>query len=188
MIYQETLCALREDLMGTGYFSHLYEFAVMEQQGEVIKPVYYKDGSNMVDVMNFDQNGSGYIRKNGKASFSRANTRDYVSCDAKIGDIELRVPFRAVFGVPKTKLNNDTFSSERLAINLINFFHRELESVQGISAVGRLINYDTDREAIYKAETNVGYSPILELAYISIDFEIIYTGNVSCFLETCSYY
>lgn len=193
MIYQDTLCALKEDLMGTGYFHHLFEFATMEETEHdgkpVFKPVYFKDGGNIQDVMDFDRNGSGYIRKNGKINITKAsNNLVGVSCDAKLGILELKLPLKGVFAVPKTKLGNDTYSTDKLALQLMGFFHSDVSASNGLAGVSRIVGYETERQKIYDGETNIGIAPILELAYISIDFEITYTGKAECFLETCAYY
>lgn len=188
MIYNDTLCALKEDLMATGYFSHLFEFAVMEEQGDVKKPVYYADGGQVRDVMAFDQNGSGYIRKNGRISISRSPMQVPTSCDAKTGYIDLRLPLKGVFAVPKSKLGNDAFSTDKLAIDLMAVLHADMSANAGLSAVGRVLGYETERNTIYNGETNTGTPPILELAYLSIDFEITFTGAASCFQESCAYY
>lgn len=187
MIYQDTLCALREDLMSLGYFTKIFEFATMEVQGEVKKPVYHADGGQVLDVMAFDQNGSGYIRKNGKITISRSPLPIARSCDAKLGYLDLKLPLKAVFAVPKTKLENNGYSTDLLALDIINIIHADMSANAGLNAVGRMLSYDTDRNAIYDGETNVGTAPILELAYLSIDFEITFTGAADCFQKACTY-
>lgn len=185
MIYQDALCYIRERLFDTGYFQNLYEFCVMEDINGVTKPMYLLDSGNLIDVHNFDVNGSGYIRKLGSVNISRSSLPVVTACDASTGLVEIRMPLRGVFAVPTAKLGGDGYSSDLLAMELIEVFHGVQPSVSGAMVSSRVTRYETDRNVIYKEEVNSGYAPILELAYIYIDFELIFTGSVECFKQTC---
>ena len=149
--------------------------------------MYLIDGANAIDVHNFDINGSGYIRKNGQVTFARSPLPVVNSCDARTGLVEIRLPLRAVFAVPKSKLNNDSFSDDLLAMELIEILHGDQPSVSGATVSSKVLRYETDRGKIYKEEVDSGYNPILELSYIYIDFELTYTGAVECFKQNCGY-
>jgi hypothetical protein len=171
--------------MDTGYFQNFYEFATMVEVNGVTRPMYFVDGTNVVDVHNFDIGGSGYIRKNGQVTFNRSALPSVTACTAREGLLEIRLPLRAVFAVPKSKLNNNGFSDDLLAMELIDVLHGDQPGVSGATVFSRVLRYETDRDKIYKEEVNSGNLPILELSYICIDFELLYTGSVECFKTTC---
>lgn len=183
MIYEDALCDIRYDLMQTGYFTNFYEYCNMVEINGVTKPMYFLDGTNMVDVHNFDIGGSGYIRKLGAVSFNESYLPSVTACDGRL--IEVRLPLRGVFAVPVSKLGNNGFSSDLLAMELIDIFHGSRAGVSGATVRARVLKYETERDKIYKEEVNSGYEPIFELSYIYIDFELIFTGSVECFKTAC---
>ena len=83
MILEEVLCSVRDRLMESGYFNVFYEYCERVQKGKIIEPQYYQKGGQYKPVMDFDVNGTGYIRKNGKTQM-RFNTSfpQITGCDS----------------------------------------------------------------------------------------------------------
>lgn len=184
MILEDALCDIKDRLLNTGYFTEVFEYCSMFEVNGVTRPMY-SIGNELIDVHNFDRNGSGYIRKTGTVSITRANLPVTVACDGKIGLVEVKFPLRGVFAVPTKKLGGNGYSNDLLFFELLEVFHGAEISVNGTTCVTKVRAYETDRDKIYKEEVNSGNEPILELAYIYIDFDLIFTGSVDCFKTTC---
>ena len=183
MIFEDALCDIKDRILNTGYFTDIYENCVMLEVNGVKRPMYVK-GNEVIDVYNFDRNGSGYIRKSGAANIGRSALPVTVACDAKVGLVEIRIPYRGVFAVPNSKLI-EGYGADMLFLELLNVFHGAEISVNGATCVTKVRSYSTDRDQIYSEEVGSGNEPILELAYLAVDFDIYITGSVDCFKTTC---
>jgi len=186
MIYQDVLCDIKESLLESGYFTQFYEYASMIEVDGIVRPMYFIDGGNAVDVMNFDVNGSGYIRKTGAVSLNPSYLPAVTSCDGKL--IEISLPLRGVFAVPKKKLGNNGFSDDLLAMELIDILHGSQVGVTGVSNVkGKVLRYETDRQKIWAEEVGNTTLPNIDLSYIYIDFDLTFTASAECLKRTCDY-
>ena len=185
MILSDALCDIREQLLETGYFTDFFEFTSIIETNGVKRPMYFIDGENVVDVHDFDRGGSGYIRKIGNSYVRRANLPRVTACSDYI--IDLVIPLRGVFAVPKTKLGNDGFSNELLVMELLGIFNKKQNAIQNIQKVeGRVTRYETDRDKVFKDEViESPNEPLLSLAYIYIDFELVFTADVQCLKQEC---
>lgn len=187
MILQDALCDIKDRILSTGYFFKFYEFASMVTIGEVTAPKYFISGDNIIDVHDFDRDGSGYIRKTGPVTIRPKDSSFVVrACDAANPPFDLVFPLRAVFAVPKSKLDNNGFSDDKLALELFNILQGVQPGVDNISSVsGRILKYETDRSKIWAEEVKTGIEPLLNLSYIYIDFELIFTASLECLQENC---
>jgi len=189
MILQDALCDLRETLMQTGFFNRVYEYAEILNLQEVERAVYFTSGPDFIDVHDFDVNGSGYIRKIGAVTTSELEaSKQVVSCASSDPIMNLRYPLRLVAAVPKTKLENDNYSDERLATQLFTVLHRVYTPPQGVTKLsGRVTRYETSRLKVWQEEVKelAGRTMNLELSYIYLDFELLFMAKVSCLQTVC---
>lgn len=184
MILQDVLCDIKESILNTGYFFKFYEYTSMIEVDGNSKPMYFIDGDNVVDVHDFDVNGSGYVRKTGSVSIRSSNFPQVKACESGVLK-DLVFPLRAVFAVPKKKLDDNGFSNDILALELMEVFNRSYSAANISLVKANVLRYETDRGRIWKEEVTSGQIPLLNLSYIYIDFELIFTASIECLKENC---
>lgn len=188
MILEEVLCSLRDRFMDTGYFNVFYEYCERVQRGKIIEPQYYQKGGQYKPVMDFDVNGAGYIRKNGKTQM-RFNSQypQITSCDDD-SIIDLSYPMRIVMGVPKNKLQDSAYSDDLLFSELISILGGSFSATNVIDTSVSILNYDTDSLTIWSEEVSgIDYQMNFKLTYLAIDINITFTLKQSCMAQACGY-
>lgn len=189
MILQDALCNLKSSLMETGYFNRFYEYVHQVKEGVEVTPQYYNGKGGYIDVYNFDVNGSGYIRKTGAMNLTDSGLPQVTSCSE--GDIvNVNYPLRAVFAVPRTKLNDNAFAEDQLALDLMAAISNEATAITNVSEVSfNTTSYKTDRLQIWKEEIQgIEHQMNFKLAYVAIDFTLTLTTTIGCLTADCASY
>lgn len=190
----DIFCHLAESLKQTGFFNenHVYEYAelVKVRNQPVVKPMYYKDKqAGYIDIFNWDVNGTCYIRKTGKTTYLRKRAK-YKACNT--GTLtEIKFPCRLVAVVPKEKTGDERFSDDILLTELTGTIQGSYNSlaaaIQAHSVFVDVTQSDTNSNSIWNSEvTGVDFSEstAYKFSVVSIDFNIIVIGDVTC-LKTC---
>lgn len=133
-------------------------------------------------VSDFEQGGTVYHRLTGDITSSEADEESSVSCDPFI---ERTYPMRTV-GVIEKK-NNDAYEDydiAELVARKISFLNnktlRTLLKVDSVSV--EIKSLSADRNKIWNEEySKIDISIPFESIYFAIDYNIIVTGNNSCF-------
>jgi len=187
-ILQTALCNLRDELMLSDYFTKLYEYAEVIEDGDKSYPQYYIGNGSYKRIYDFDTNGSGYIRKRGDISSSVVGS-SLQSCSDSNPMLDITVPLRLVCAVPKKKLNDNGFSDDTLAFDLIGYIGRRQSAVTGAQSVtGRVSSYSTDRNEIWHEEVKgVDKQVDLTLSFIAIEFTLTLRANLDCIKQNCNY-
>lgn len=195
MILQDALCDLKDLLLDTGYFFKFYEYTEVVPLNGTDRAVYFTTGGSFTDVHDFDRNGSGYIRKRGQVQTEvLSDSYQPVACVTVDPVMLLRYPLRAVFAVPKSKLANDNYSDETLALNLMGLLNRGYTPPSGITRLtGTVTGYETSRIKVWQEEVQSLSQGVqkrvmnLDLSYIYMDFTLAFTVKQSCLLENECY-
>jgi hypothetical protein len=157
-----------------------FRFGLCERIKELerVFPAEYCKGEYK-QVSDFDKGGTVYHRLTGDISSSEADEESSVSCDPFI---ERTYPMRTVGAVKKgnyTDLEIAEFIAKK--ISFIN--NKALRAALSADSVSVEVNgFSTDRDKIWSEEyTGVEMKMPYEYAYVAIDYDIIITGNNSCF-------
>lgn len=187
-VLQTALCNLKDELMESNYFTDLYEYVEVIEDGDKTYPQYYVGNGNYTKVYNFDVNGSGYVRKRGDISTSLVS-QDLMSCSGTNPLLDLTVPLRLVCAVPKRKLADTGFSDDTLALDLITYIGGRHSGITGVQSVhGHVVSYSTDRNKVWSQEVHgVDKQVDLTLSFISIDFNIVIRASLDCIRINCNY-
>lgn len=187
-LFESALCNLKDDLMESGYFTTLYEYVEVIEDGDKSYPQSYIGGGNYVKVYDFDINGSGYIRKRGDVSSSVVG-ENLVSCSGSNPMLDLQIPLRLVCAVPKKKLNDNGFSDDTLAMDLVGYIGKRQSGVTGAQSVhGQFLGYSTDRNKVWSQEVHgVDKQVDLNLSFIAIDFNLVIRASLDCIRINCNY-
>lgn len=189
MILKTALCNLTDSLMESGYFNRLYEYAEQINHGDKSYPQAYIGSGQYQSLYDFDINGTGYIRKNGQVYVDRATDVRVMGCNDSNPLIDLTVPLRFVAAVPKDKLQDDAFTDDRLAFDLMGYINRKQTAITDVQSVmGRVSSYTTDRERVWSEEVQ-GIEKTVDLtkAFIAMDFTLTFRASLECIKQTCDY-
>lgn len=188
MILEEVLCTLRDRLMETGYFNVFYEYCEQVQRADVTQPMYYLKGGQYKPVMDFDVNGAGYIRKNGKVSIRFNTSIPQVTSCADDALIDMSYPMRIVMGVPRTKLQDSAYSDDILFGEIMSVLGGSFSATNVSDTSISISDYDTDSLSIWPQEVKgMEYQMNFKLTYLAINFNIQFTLNQSCMVQACGY-
>ena len=187
MILETALCNLKDDLMLSGYFNRIYEYAEqIERNNEKFPQVYTGNGQYKM-IYDFDVNGSGYFRKNGDSRIETIGSSwDVTACNGTNPLIDIVYPIRFVGAVPKSMLDDNSFSDDLLALELIGYIGKKQPSADTTSVVGRVTSYTTDRDRVWSDEVRgIEKMVDLRLSFIAIDFYLSFRTNLDCIKQTC---
>ncbi len=134
--------------------------------------------------VNFENDGTVYHRLTGDITSQETDEESSVSCDPFI---ERTYPMRTVGVVPKTENNayQDSNIAELLARKITLSNNRTLRQALKADSISiEIKNISTDRNKIWGEEyTKIDMSMPFESIYLAIDYDVIITGNNSCFPE-----
>lgn len=188
MILEQILCAVKDRLMSSGFFTQFYEYCSLVQDGTVTKPMYYIGKGEKVPVMDFDRNGSGYMRSTGPVRVS-VNTSfpEVTACQDDL-IVDLVYPLRLVAAVPKEKLSDNAYSTDYLYYQIMGVLAANYNIPDVIDVRLSERSYTTDALTIWRSEVSgQDYQMLFSLAYLSIDFELKITAKKTCLIEDCAY-
>lgn len=186
---QTALCNIRDEIMLTGYFNRFYEYAEAIERGQQKFPQVYVGEGNYDPIYDFDVNGSGYIRKTSSVQLTNVTNIKIQGCSDTNPLVDLILPLRLVAAVPKSKLNDNAFSDDKLCTELIAILNAKQAAVQFMQSVsGRVASYNTDRDTVWSNEVRGIDTMIdLNLSFISIDFYLTLRALQNCFTQNCDY-
>jgi hypothetical protein len=189
-ILETALCNLKDEVKLLGYFNRFYEYAETIRRGNEEFPQVYIGNGQYNNVFDFDVNGSGYFRKNGQVRTEIVSPeRSVVSCSDSNPLIDLFFPLRAVVAVPKKKLNDNSFSDDMLAFELLATIGRKQAGITGVQSVSAIVvGYMTDRDRIWQEEVR-GVEKLLDLnlSIVAVDFLLRIRANLDCLPQNCNY-
>lgn len=188
MMLQDVLCTIKNRLIESGYFNVFYEYCELFQRDGVVQPGYYIGGGQYQPVMDFDVNGTGYIRKRSDVSINEdSNLTQLTGC---ITDtfINVSYPMRMVVGVPRVKLNDDAYSDDLLFGEIASILDGSYSSTNVTSVDVNIVSYDTDSLSLWSQEVKgIDYQMNFRLSYLAIDFNLVFTLKQSCMAQVCGY-
>lgn len=189
-ILETALCNLKDEVKLLGYFTNFYVYAESIQRGQEKFPQIYTGNGQYKNVFDFDVNGSGYFRKHGEVRTEVVSPdRSMVACSDSNPLIDLFIPLRAVAGVPKKKLNDNSFSDDMLAFELLATINRKQAGISNVQSVSAFVlSYQTDRDRIWQEEVRgIEKQLDLNLAIVSIDFVLRIRAALDCLPQNCDY-
>lgn len=186
---ETALCNLKDELMGSGYFSRFYELVEqLDRSGEKIPYAYHADGT-YGPIYDLDVNGTGYFRVTSPVTFNNVFGVQVTGCSDTDPIVDVAFPIRLVAAVPKSKTNDNSFSDHLLAMELSSYLNKKLPAIQFVVSVhGKVSNYQTDRDKVWSSEiSGITKQVDLNLSYISIDFTLTIRALMSCMVQNCDY-
>lgn len=188
-ILETALCNLKDELMSSGYFNRLYEYAELLTSDEKTYPQVYQGKGQYKAIYDFDVNGSGYIRKTGSVYSDHVTEIKLVGCSDINPLIDLAFPLRLVVAVPKSKLGDNSFSDDSLVFALMQHISKKHSAIPRVNSVhGKVTSYVTDRERVWNDEVSGVEKTIdLTLSFVSIDFTITFRVPLDCLEQICEY-
>ena len=170
---------------GTTLFSKVYGLCDLVANNTEGYPAEFNDG-NYHPVEFSEDKSLVYFRKNGPVQWE--------DLDSVIGgksQKKMILPLRVIAKAAKENFGNDQFSNDVMALALIrrmNFNNpSDLKAATQASYIESIsVTYETNRDVIIKEELNGnGDNTDYEFIYVSLDFQVIVTGNPECFYNTC---
>ena len=185
MILQDVLCSVKDAVLASGLVNQFYEYCELKRRDDRVYPTYYIGGGEVQQVQDFDVNGSGYIRKRGGVSVTDSPLPSVTACD-DITLLNITYPMRMVLGVPKAKLHDSAYSDDRLFYEILPILDADYTATSVQSVDINVRSYDTDALNIWSQEVKgFDYQMHFRLAYIAIDFDIVFTVQSNCIREVC---
>lgn len=185
MILQDVLCSIKDALLSSGLVNKFYEYCELTRRDDRVYPTYYTGGGQVDQVQDFDVNGAGYIRKRGGVSIANSPLPSVTACD-DITLLRISYPMRMVLGVPKSNLHDSPFSDDRLFYEILPILDADYTATSVQSVDLNVRSYDTDSLNIWSQEVKgFDYQMHFRLAYIAIDFDIVFTVQSDCIREVC---
>jgi hypothetical protein len=188
---QHIACDIKEIVMSTGYVNTHYEYCELITRSGTTFPAQYVGGGNYQQVNNHDVNGNSYLRRNGNASFSKPSgiySIKTTSCkDSEL--VEMTIPFRLVMVVPRKNLEDNAFSDDLLAQEVIGQIvaggNLQIDGVNSVTY--NVTGYDIDALKIWADEIKgVEYQMNFNLAYIAININAVSIMNPACLRTVCT--
>ncbi len=188
MILEDVLCDLKSQLLESGYFHVFYEYCEQIERDGITFPAQYLKAGEYKNVMDFDVNGAGYIRKRSAVSVKQNNTYQNVTSCVTDTILDVNFPLRLVAGVPRVKLNDNAFSDDFLFSELAAIITGSFSAAKTISISNSITSYDTDSISIWSNEVRgKDYQMNFKLSYVAIDFNLLITANANCMAQICGY-
>lgn len=189
MILEDVLFTLKERVLHSGFISEFYEYCELIKRDEAIYPAYYIGSGQYDPVYDFDVSGAGYVRKRSEVSIAyNTQLNELTSCSDDNQILDMSYPLRAVFGVPRKLLGDDAYSDDRLFSEMVVLFSGSYTSTDASEIATKIRSFNTDSLTIWTSEVKgVDYQMLFELAYIAIDFDIVFTVNKDCLAQVCGY-
>lgn len=188
-ILQEALCNLKDEITALGYFNRFYELTELIERDAEKYPQAYLGNGQYKAIYDLDVNGMGYIRKAGDTRLEVITDERFqvTSCTDTNPLIDLIFPLRLVAGVPKRQLNDNSYSDDLLAFDLIAILGRRQTAVANTShVIGKVTSYDTDRETVWGSEVRGNDKMVkLDISYIGINFTLSFRTNLDCIRQSC---
>jgi len=190
---REICCDIKELILSSGYVNTHFEYCELIKNGDVTYPAQYVTGGNYEQVFNNDVNGNSYVRKNGKVSFAAVSGSDNVKVVACGGVqfVKMIYPLRLVMTVPKSKLSDDAFSDDLLAMEIITLLSANTTTtLAGVRSLEyNVTDFDIDALSIWNSEVkNSDYQMNFDFSYIAINFNAELVINPACLTSTCDAY
>jgi len=188
-ILETALCNLKDEVMLSGYFNRFYPYAELIERGAEKFPQVYTGNGQYKQVYDFDVNGSGYFRKMGSSYISIVGGDRIVSCSDSNPLIDITVPMRLVAAVHKKKTEDNSFSDDTLAFDLISYIGRKQAGITNVQSVhGHVTSYTTDRDKVWSDEVRgINKQVDLNLSYIAIEFNLVMRAKLDCIQQNCAY-
>lgn len=186
MILQEYLCGLRDAVIARGLVNEFHPYVEMIQRDGLTFPAEYIGQGDYKQVQNFDVGGSGYVRKRGSVPFSTSEVASFTACEDDNSINEITYPLRMVLGVPRTALGDNAFADDVLMYEMYSIVGTtySVTNVQDVSV--NLRSFDTDSLSIWPSEVRgFDYQMHFRLAYIAIDFDVVFTVSKDCLKQEC---
>lgn len=182
---------LGEKITATKIYSRVICFAEMSIDGEgKMQPKAYTGAGQLQNVSDFDNvAGVAYFRKNGKINMQRSTDTENMitSCDEML---QLTIPLRFVGMVPKKLFTDDSFTDDRIALQIIKALEEKhaaiISELDARSVSIEVLEYDTDSISILSEEyrgierKDFNYN----MSYIAINFQAVVLISKECF-EDC---
>jgi hypothetical protein len=189
----EIACDIKELVLATGYVNTHFEYCELIKNGEVTYPAQYVGGGNYEQVMNNDTNGNSYLRKNGDVSFSDPTglAGKKVKACGSSSFVKITIPLRLVMIVLKSKLGDNAFSDDKLALDMNNYLSSAVTTtIFGVQSLSyNVTGHDTDSISIWSQEVKgMEYQMNFNYSYVAINFNVEAIVNPSCLTEDCSPY
>ncbi len=190
---REIACDIETIVMSSGYVNTHWQWAEWIKNGEVSYYSQYDVGGNYDQIFNNDVGGNSYLRKSGAVGFGNVTGTDnlkFMAC----GDnpfVKLTLPLRLVMVVPKSKLSDDAFSDDLLALEMIKAISSDVVvQIEGVRSLEyNIVSYDTDSILIWNNETKgIEYQMNFDYSYIAINFNAVAIVNPSCLNLNCNAY
>lgn len=188
-ILETALCNLKDEVMLSGYFNRFYAYAEQLERGAEKFPQVYTGNGQYKAIYDFDTNGSGYFRKTGASYISIVGKDSIMSCSDSNPLIDITVPIRLVAAVHKKKMEDNGFSDDTLAFDLISYIGRKQPAITNVQSVhGHISSYTTDRDRVWSDEVRgISKQVDLNLSFIAIDFNLVIRSKLDCIQQNCDY-
>ena len=189
-ILETALCNLKDEVMLSGYFNRFYAYAESIERGAEKFPQVYTGNGQYKPIYDFDVNGSGYFRKTGQSYISViGSSGSIVACSDSNPLIDITVPLRLVAAVHKKKMDDNGFSDDTLAFDLISYIGRKQAGITDVQSVhGHVQSYTTDRDRVWSDEVRgINKQVDLNLSFIAIDFNLVMRAKLDCIQQNCDY-
>lgn len=187
---REIACDIAAIVRSSGYVNEHFEYCELIKRDGVTYPAQYIGGGNYEQVLNHDVNGTSYLRRNGKVSYSGVSGSDNIRLQACGGVqfVTMKLPLRLVMVVPKVNLHDDAFSDDALVGEMIALLSGSVPvSIFGVRDLTyNIVGSDIDALSIWKEEVKgVEYQMRFDYSYIAIDFNASAVINPSCLIQDC---
>jgi len=186
MIFEDTLCEIKDAVMGTGYFNNFFEYAEMTNlktdKGTLSYPRAYVGNGQYENLYDFDSN-TGYVRKTGPVNIKELPD---ITNSCTTTNLVLTYPLRLVAAVKKELLEDNAYSDDKLIYELIEVLQGKLTISNTMKVKAEVDRYETDRNKVWSEEVH-GLEEIIriELSYIYIDFDLIINVKKDCLIADC---
>ena len=161
---------------------------VIDSEGKIVPALYISKGKYKL-VEYSANNGTAYVRKNGKISLSETEIVGIPACESAY---EINIPLKVVLYKKKDKLPIDCSYTEDLLAEAVlfqfNSKQKDLKKAVGAMRSNILVKQiDTDSANVWKEETDnlesvdVNY----DIACIGIEIDLILISNKNCFKDIC---
>lgn len=189
---KDIACYIEQAVLATGYVSKHFPYAELIRVGESTYPAQYIGKGAYDSLYNIDKTGgNSYLRKNGKSSISQATgVIKPTPCFDEASVLLLRLPYRLVMTVPKSRLSDDAFSDDLLASEMIAALQGgiDLPELQAQDISLTVTDYDTDSLSIWKDEVSgVEHQMDFNYSYIALNLSVNITINSACLERLCAY-
>jgi len=181
-------------IMNLGYHNTYHELATqIEWEGKLVPMIYDGDG-NLHQIMNLEEGGMGYTRKNGKITIRELQgVESTTSCLDENYLFEMNVPLRIFSSVPREDFQcDDPYTDDKHATELMSVLSGKpaglaLEiSAKSVRFMPQATN--TTSEMVWKEEVpGTEYRPQTKLSLVAMDLIVKVIMDKDCLSEACQY-